>query len=238
MLGLFLFLLAAMKTFVKSFTLLLLISLIACKSNEQIPVVYKINSAKVKCVGVAPKNCLQIQKEKNIGTDTWEMFYSSIEGFEYEPGYVYTISVKETQLPADEVPADGSSIKYELIEVLEKSQDPLLVLHDIYIVQEIMGTVIQGDSLTKVPTMEIFVSERRISGTDGCNTYFASIEVLSENEINFSPVGSTRMLCLDMSIPDLFSNAIGEVASYTRKNEKVMLTNSKGETVILLKKVD
>ena len=60
----------------------------------------------------------------------------------------------------------------------------------------------------------------------------------SENEINFSPVGSTRMLCLDMSVPDLFSNAIGEVASYTRKNEKVMLTNSKGETVILLKKVD
>ncbi len=238
MLGLFLFLLAAMKTFAKSFTLLLLISLYACKSNEQIPVVFKVNSAKVKCSGVAPANCLQIQKGENINSDTWEMFYSNIEGFKYEPGYIYSISVKEIQLPVDEVPADGSSIKYELIEVLEKTQDLLLALHDIYNVQEIKGSEIQEDSLTKVPTMEIFVSERRISGTDGCNNYFASIETLSENEINFSPVGSTRMLCPDMSIPDLFSTAMGEVSSYTRENGKVMLTNSKGETVILLKKVD
>ena len=108
--------------------------------------------------------CLQIQKGENIDTENWEMFYASIEGFNYEPGYIYSISVKETELAEDEVPADGSSIKYELVEVLEKSQDPLLALHDIYIVQEILGTAIQGDSLTKVPTMEIFVSERRIAG--------------------------------------------------------------------------
>jgi heat shock protein HslJ len=238
MLGLFLFLLADMKTFTKTFALILLIALFACKSNEPKPVVYKINSAKVDCVGVAPMTCLQIQKGENIDTENWEMFYASIEGFNYEPGYIYSISVKETELAEDEVPADGSSIKFELVEVLEKSQDPLLALHDIYIVQEILGTAIQGDSLTKVPTMEIFVSERRIAGTDGCNNYFASIENLTETEITFSQAGATRMLCPDMTTPALFNKALNEVKAYKRGNGNVMLTNASGETVILLKKID
>lgn len=238
MLGLFLFLLAAMKTFTKIFALFILITLFACKYDEPKAVVYKINSAKVDCVGVAHMNCLQIQKGENIGSENWDLFYSSIEGFDYEPGYIYSIAVKETQLPENEVPADGSSIKYELIEVLVKIQDPLLALHDIYIVQEILGTKVEGDSLTKVPTMEIFVSERRIAGTDGCNNYFASIETLTETNITFSTAGSTRMLCPNMTTPDLFSEALSDVQTYSRGNGQVMLMNSSGETAILLKKVD
>lgn len=238
MLGLFLFLLAAMRIFTKLFALVVLIGLSACKDKEPKPVVYKINSAKADCVGVAPMSCLQVQKGENIGSKNWEMFYSSIEGFEYEPGYLYSISVKEIELPEEEVPADGSSIKYELVEVLEKTQDPLLALHDIYVVQEIKGTVVLGDSLTKSPTMEIFVSERRIAGTDGCNNYFASIETLTETEITFSPAGATRMLCPDMAIPDLFTDALAEVKTYTKANGQVALMNPSEETVLLLKKID
>lgn len=238
MLGLFLFLLAVMKIFTKFCAFIVFIGLSACVENPPKTVMYKINSAKVDCVGVAPMSCLQVQKGENIGSENWEMFYASIEGFEYEPGYTYSISVKEIELPIGEVPADGSSIKYELVEVLEKTQDPLLALHDIYVVQEIKGTVVLGDALTKVPTMEIVVSERRIAGTDGCNNYFASIESLTETEITFSPAGATRMLCPDMKIPDLFTNALAEVKAYKRANGQVALMNANEETVLLLKKID
>ena len=115
MLGLFLFLLAAMKIFTKFCAFILFIGLSACVENPPKTVMYKINSAKVDCVGVAPMSCLQVQKGENIGSENWEMFYASIEGFEYEPGYTYSISVKEIELPIGEVPADGSSIKYELV---------------------------------------------------------------------------------------------------------------------------
>ena len=238
MLGLFLFLLTAMKWITKLFALFLITSLFGCKSGKTINVVYRVNSAKADCVGVAPMSCLQVQKGDSIGTNSWEYFYSPIEGFNYEPGNIYTISVKQTQLPKSQIPADGSSLKFELIEVLDKAQDPLLALNDVYVVIEILGSEITKDTLSKTPTMEIFVSERRVTGTNGCNIYYATIEHLTESEISFSPAGTTRMMCADMTIPDSFDKAITEVSGYSRKNGIVELKSDKGEVLIVLKKID
>jgi hypothetical protein len=58
----------------------------------------------------------------------WQQFYAPIQGFEYVPGYIYKLKVKETQPPAHQVPADKSSIAYELVEVLDKQADSRLRL--------------------------------------------------------------------------------------------------------------
>ena len=77
-----------------------------------------IDSKLVDCVGVGKQKCMQVREDKN---SSWKNFYSSIEGFDYTEGKSYKISVKVTDVKNP--PADASSKKYELIEILEKTSN-------------------------------------------------------------------------------------------------------------------
>ncbi|MGB5773023.1 MAG: META and DUF4377 domain-containing protein [Crocosphaera sp.] len=44
------------------------------------------------CIGIIPRQCLQIKE--NI-EDKWTLFYESIEGFEYENGYLYQVIIAQ-----------------------------------------------------------------------------------------------------------------------------------------------
>jgi len=50
----------------------------------------------------------------------WYPLYDSIQGFEYEEGFTYRLLVKRNYIPNP--PADGSSIEYELIRIVEKKK--------------------------------------------------------------------------------------------------------------------
>lgn len=78
-----------------------------------------IDSELADCVGVAPMKCMKI---KEFPDAEWEFFYQSIDGFTYEPGYQYRVSVKTTNVPNP--PADAPNIRYQLISVLSKDPVP------------------------------------------------------------------------------------------------------------------
>ena len=80
----------------------------------------RVNSYTVDCVGEMEGTCLLVQEGDLIGTDDWEYFYyvDSIEGFTYEPGFLYGLIVKKTAV--ENPPADGSSIRYELVKIVSK----------------------------------------------------------------------------------------------------------------------
>ena len=74
-----------------------ILAAVSCeRDNEENTEIWWINSAKMDCVGVGPMSCLQIQKGTEIDPGAWEFFYSSIKGFEFEPGNIYQIKVKVT----------------------------------------------------------------------------------------------------------------------------------------------
>jgi hypothetical protein len=102
----------------------MLLAVTSCKStnseNEASGITYWINSSKVPCVGVGPMECLEVRQSESA---TWQLFYSEIEGFDYEPGYVYRIKVREEKRDPEDVPADASSIRYILVSVDEKIPD-------------------------------------------------------------------------------------------------------------------
>ncbi|HSM63010.1 MAG TPA: heparin lyase I family protein [Gillisia sp.] len=79
-----------------------------------------VNSYTVNCVGEMEGTCLLVQEGDMIGSGNWENFYyyESIEGFTYEPGFVYGLIVKKTVV--ENPPADGSSIRYELVSIVSK----------------------------------------------------------------------------------------------------------------------
>jgi len=73
-----------------------------------------VDSKLVDCVGVGPQQCMLIKEDLD---SEWQMFYNSIEGFEFQEGTEYKISVIITEI--ENPPADSSSLKYTLVEVLE-----------------------------------------------------------------------------------------------------------------------
>lgn len=55
---------------------------------------------------------------KKGDAQNWSMFYSKINGFDYEPGYEYVLDVKEERI--ENPPADGSSVSYTLVKQISK----------------------------------------------------------------------------------------------------------------------
>jgi heat shock protein HslJ len=154
---------------------ILLIATMSCKSKQDMvsqkveEKVFWINSAKLPCSGVGPMSCLQIQEGDKIQEGKWQNFYSNIEGFDYQPGNIYQIKVSVFKLP-EPIPADASSLGYKLVEIISQEPDRTLRLTDIWKVIE-MGEIKNPMTREKSLTMEINVSERRVFGFSGCNTF-------------------------------------------------------------------
>ncbi len=205
---------------------------------------YWVNSSKVPCTGVAPRQCLQVKRGNQLSEGQWENFYSSIQGFDYEPGYLYLLRVRETELPAAQVPADASSISYELVEVVEKRQDKRLRLHDIWALESVAGgktidffSAVPAPAVRQ-PNLELNLTEMRLLGTNGCNDFNGKIEQVTDDKLTFGPLAMTHRACKDSGLPDRVTDGLNQVAGYRLKGLKLMLLNEEGEEVLRYRKVD
>jgi len=72
---------------------------------------FLIEPYKKDCVGIVPMKCMVVNNE---------LFYDTIEGFEFEEGTAYEITVARRKL--ENVPADASSYAYRLVEILTQQK--------------------------------------------------------------------------------------------------------------------
>ena len=75
-----------------------------------------IGPERVECEGVAPMMCLQVAETED---GNYQLFYDTIEGFDYQEGTSYVIDVSITEM--ENPPADASSLQYTLVEIVEES---------------------------------------------------------------------------------------------------------------------
>jgi heat shock protein HslJ len=89
------------------------------EESTQNELILRVKENKTSCTGYEGQTeCYLVQQGSKIDSDDWEYFYEQIEGFVYEPGFVYKISVaKETIVNP---PIDSPSVKYSLIRELSK----------------------------------------------------------------------------------------------------------------------
>ncbi len=78
--------------------------------------ILQVAGQRVPCMGVAPMLCLQVRSTPGAA---WQAHHGEIEGFDWQVGVEYVIRVRE--LPVANPPADGSSLRWVLEEVLERS---------------------------------------------------------------------------------------------------------------------
>lgn len=175
------------------FLLLFLCTSVFSYGQEIIKIKVKENT--VPCTGVAPMECLQVKEGKS---KEWSNFYSSIEGFNYEPGYTYKLKVIKTKREGA-VPADASAYEYQLKKVVckkkvksNKSKEAVNYLNQKMILTELNGNKI--DSGNVYMTMDS--SNNSIYGKSACNRFGASYAIKGET-ITFTPGMGTLMGCND-----------------------------------------
>ena len=95
------------------------ILLLSCDEDSPQKVALRIKENKSSCTDFSgQRECYLVQQGSKIGTDDWDLFYSQINGFEYEPGFVYKLLVLKSKV--DDPPMDASSFRYKLIKVISK----------------------------------------------------------------------------------------------------------------------
>jgi hypothetical protein len=88
-----------------------------------------INHYKQTGFGPFPMLAYLVQEGKEMEGNIWKYFYDEIEGFEFEPGYLYELEVKTEKV--ENPPQDASSVKYILQNVISKTRVPLEEIFEI-----------------------------------------------------------------------------------------------------------
>lgn len=196
-----------------------------------------VNSTKSECsAGAGMVQCILISKDESFKNTQWEYFYSNIEGFNFKYGYFQKIKVKVTELNKSEVAADASSLKYSLIKVVEEIQDNRIKLNDIWVAKVIYGEKINPNN--NLPQLEINVAKMQVIGNDGCNHYSGVIRVLTETEISFGNIASTRKMCAETTIPNNYNKALSVTSNYSLIGTNLIFFDNEGNQTIELIKVD
>lgn len=199
--------------------------------------VYWVNSYKQPCTDGGETTCLLIVKgtdSLDMSTAEWQPLSASIEGFDYEPGHIHKLLVNET-----EVTEDSSTTKtYSLIEVMEKNIDARLRVNDIWVLESLNGEAYVAAEGQESPMLEIQVAAGRVMGNDGCNNFRGTFTTLTDTELAFGPLMTTRKACPDMETPKMVEDALNQVASYTVESLSLKLYDADGNEVLSYKKVD
>ena len=81
------------------------------------------------------------------------------------------------------------------------------------------------------------VAEQLIYGSTGCNQLTGAMPVEVNPEIlMFGAMGSTRMMCADMTIEDAMLPAMGQVVDFKVDGSNLYLLDAAGNTVLSLEK--
>ncbi|MFV0289279.1 MAG: DUF4377 domain-containing protein [Mangrovibacterium sp.] len=214
------------------FSLLCLIGITTacCGTKKGTESIYWINGSQVDCVGVGPRKCLQVQKGDVLGAQEWQNFYANIEGFEFEPGFIYKLKINEVNLPKEEVPADGSSIKFTLVEVLEKNLDTRFAIDGDWTLTRI--DTLDINMQLPVPTLIINVSDMLISGNGGCNNYNASIKTLAADSIVLNHSTASQRACIHENMEHQYFIALNKITNYQVEDDKLTFFNAEGVEVL------
>ena len=137
-----------------------------------------VGPALVDCTGVAPQKSMMVMEDPAKG---YELFYGSIDGFDFQEGYEYELVVRVGEV--ENPPADASDLKYSLVKIVsqtaakptanpEVGMQPQIYKLDWYLNE-------QGEKTAGLPGTEITLSfeDGRIAGKSGCNQYGGGVEI-------------------------------------------------------------
>lgn len=121
--------------------------------------------------------------------------------------------------------------------VQEGTQVSKMKLNDIWVLISLNGT--ENILSETVPQLEIHVNEKTVIGNDGCNQFSGTISSLSETQISFGPMRSTRKLCQNMEVSNAVNKLLGSTVNYQIENNQLIFwDDNKTDKLAVYKKID
>lgn len=198
----------------------------------------------VECVGVAPQQCMQVREDPNAD---YGLFYNQIEGFTFEPGNEYELRVNVETIANP--PADGSSLRYTLIEIVNQTPVAGETAPTIMEDNELEGTLwslvsfvdANGQLADALDNSQATLEFKggRVAGNGSCNNFFGSYTV-DGNTLTIGQLGSTMMACEEslMQQEQAFLAALQSAATYTIADGTLQIANADGQTVLNLSAIE
>jgi len=195
----------------------------------------KIKENKVSCTGVVPMECLLVKEGKS---KEWTYFYDVIQGFNYEPGFIYKLKVEKNKKKGN-LPADASAYTYKLKKIVAKKK----VKNTNYTqesISNIYGKKLVLIQLNDKPVtngsvyFEMNKINKSISGKSGINRFNSSFEFKNKELIILPGIGTLmsgdpKAMELEneflktMSIPFKVEQSGNTVKFLNAKNNKVAM---------------
>ena len=185
----------------------------------------------VDCSGVSDQKCYLIRK--NIG-ENWILHYEEIEGLDYEPGFSFKIKVKKERIKNP--PADASSFRLILVEVIEKTDvTDDLDIEDLankeWKLEFLKQDKIEIGIEKQIPTIK-FQLDGKVGGFGGCNNFFGNY-TLNGRTIMINDTGSTRKFCEgEMELESAYFEVLENEVRALFLEGKLILTGDGGNQMI------
>ncbi len=188
-----------------------------------------VNSYQGERQGDPERKLYLLTQEGNKSNGQWEYNYTAIEGFDYEPGYVYKIRVVSVM--------DQGMPQPKLVEQYSKEIDKnYFRLHNIWALTHLDGKEIEV--VDKRPNLEINLTSMKVSGSGTCNQLFGKVEMYTAAELVFGPMGSTKKMCDQLTLEKAFLSGLSATRYYRISEGFLTLMDENKTEVVRLKNVD
>lgn len=86
-------------------------------------------------------------------------------------------------------------------------------------------------SAHNIPALQFDEATKRVSGADGCNRLMGTYQATG-NTLVLSQMTSTKMACIDNTLPNQFNTALANVTNYQVYNNTLKLLDRNGNLLI------
>ncbi len=185
----------------------------------------------------AAEKCLQIIEGDEPREKLWQAFNGAILGFEgrSKNNHIYLLSLQELGK------GDNGFMKYKLLEIITerpiKEEETPTKGKAVSIEGKWQLTSMANSKLSIPDGAHILLNAKfkSIAGNDGCNQLAGKIITLTEKEISFSPIATTKKYCKNtQKFSQVFTANLSQISSFIIKESKMSLMNSIGETLLIL----
>ncbi|OTG64693.1 META domain-containing protein [Acinetobacter silvestris] len=116
---------------------------------------------------------------------------------------------------------------------IQQEQNLALLQNKIWVMTHIGAIEYKMDPhAPNAPSIQFNSNEMRVNGTDGCNRLMGTY-VVKGNQINFSPMAGTKMMCMEtMELSSKYNEALSQVAGYQVYGQTLKLLDRHGNVVL------
>ena len=101
-----------------------------------------------------------------------------------------------------------------------------------WVVHEVNGTPVQLSGTNRDAHLNFSPSDKRFTGSGGCNRISGSYDISNNGRISFSDPNRTRMACDDIAFEDNFLKLLERVDRFSVENDMMLLKD--GNRVVLV----